>query len=86
MELSGVRKDYIVIKNMKHIKINIENIAECQYNINNRNSNMKANLMISPIMQRQQLNSCNIMKKCIYRGHTTEGKTLRHRYLWGVNN
>lgn len=55
MELSGVRKDYIVIKNMKHIKINIENVAECQYNINNGFSNTKANLMTSPIMQRQQL-------------------------------
>lgn len=55
MELSGVRKDYIAIRTTKQIEINIRHRAECQYKINNGNSNMKANLMISPIMQSQKL-------------------------------
>lgn len=50
-----MRKDYIAIRTTKQIEINIRHRAECQYKINNVNSNMKANLMISPIMQSQKL-------------------------------
>lgn len=69
MELNGMRKGYVAIKNTKQIKINIGNRAEPQYEINNGNSNMKANLII---IQRQKLKSLNIMKKSVYRGHNEE--------------
>lgn len=68
MELNGMRKGYVAIKNTKQIKINIRNRAEPQYEINNGNSTMKANLII---MQRLKLKSLN-MKKSVYRGHNEE--------------